>query len=325
MHSYPAHLLAVSTPLLLISGIFRGHADTRAPLLATLVAAAANLLLDPLLMFAPFHLGLRGAGAATAAAQYMCVFTYIALLYQRRAQVRLASPSTWSVATFLPTAGKVLAANGALLVRTLSLMLCWATASGRAVRMGAAHAAAHQVSLSLMLALALVAEAPAIAGQVLVARFTASGRHDRARRILWRLLQINLFGSVVLGSVLALGMGSGLPQFMAPGAADVQALLLQTLPTVALMQPLIATTLLAEGALVGAGDFRWLGVSMLVATAVSARAILSVSTAAGAGTGVRDLWRGGLTLLFCSRLALASFRLADRRNGPLWRDRQATA
>ena len=221
----PAFLLLMAS-----EGIFRGHADTRGPLLATLVAALTNLALDPLLMFksatnpnqSAHHsaghggrglglgLGLAGAAAATAAAQYAAAAVYVVMLYRRRTSMRLlpgrwasASPNSltrsssssssggggggdgsgggddegrslqgtrknsaaaaaaaaWvrSIAStgehaaratvaMLPTLKLILAANAALLARTMSLMLCWAVASSQATRMGAAQSAAHQVS-----------------------------------------------------------------------------------------------------------------------------------------------------------------------------------
>lgn len=52
----------------LVQGVFRGLGDTAAPLRATLLANAVNLLLDPLLMFR-LELGVRGAAYATVAAE----------------------------------------------------------------------------------------------------------------------------------------------------------------------------------------------------------------------------------------------------------------
>ena len=184
----PAFLL-----LMAMEGIFRGHADTRGPLLATLVAALTNLALDPLLMFRAkprshsagrglgLGLGLAGAAAATAAAQYAAAAVYVVLLYRQRTSMRLL-PGRWASAArnsptrsggegegdrscieddevtslqgtrkssaataaawgsivstgecatratmaMLPTLKLILAANMALLARTMSLMLCWA-------------------------------------------------------------------------------------------------------------------------------------------------------------------------------------------------------
>jgi hypothetical protein len=167
--------------------VFRGHGNTRAPLAAALVCALVNLLLDPLLMFGPapwLRLGLGGAAAASAVAQYAALATYAVLLRKSRtiyvgaaaleaaaaaaAQGRWAQASgtvgagarataatgatarlgRWAAeaAAALPVAKQILSANGALLAKTSSLMLCWAVASRCATQMGPIHAAAHQVN-----------------------------------------------------------------------------------------------------------------------------------------------------------------------------------
>lgn len=62
-------------------GVFRGHADTRAPAVAALSAAAANIILDPLFMFT-LSMGIAGAAGATAFAQYLAVAVYAAKLWR---------------------------------------------------------------------------------------------------------------------------------------------------------------------------------------------------------------------------------------------------
>jgi len=60
-------------------GAFRGYGNTVVPLVASLVAAVGNVLLDPLLMFHPrIHWGVGGAAAATAISQVgaACIYGY---------------------------------------------------------------------------------------------------------------------------------------------------------------------------------------------------------------------------------------------------------
>lgn len=210
--------------LVAFEGIFRGHGNTRAPLVAALVCALVNLLLDPLLMFGPtpwLQLGLGGAAAASAVAQYAALGSYV-WLQRRSSNIHLgtmalekaepwlkqtrngkdisddlggvgttaatttdslptvniaaaaATPGTTGAVNPTPVATKasslavglghmldqwrrealaaapvakqILSANGALLAKTSSLMLCWAVASKCATQMGEVHAAAHQAS-----------------------------------------------------------------------------------------------------------------------------------------------------------------------------------
>lgn len=62
-------------------GVFRGHANTRAPAVAALSAAGANIILDPIFMFV-LSMGVAGAAGATAAAQYLAVAIYGVMLWR---------------------------------------------------------------------------------------------------------------------------------------------------------------------------------------------------------------------------------------------------
>lgn len=62
-------------------GVFRGHADTKAPAVAALSAAAANVVLDPIFMFA-LSMGIAGAAGATACAQFFAASIYGVMLWR---------------------------------------------------------------------------------------------------------------------------------------------------------------------------------------------------------------------------------------------------
>ncbi|CAN0334337.1 unnamed protein product, partial [Ectocarpus sp. 4 AP-2014] len=203
-------LAAPAVLLIMVSeGVFRGHADTRAPAVAALSAAVTNILLDPVLMFT-LSMGVAGAAGATAFAQYLAVAIYGAMLWRGAREGRMAVPffgagggrrrdgggeaaaaeaaaaegaaaeeaaaatAATAAGTSAPAAWSllvtVISANAAMLLRTTSLMACWAVATAVATRMSSAAVGAHQVALSLWLLFALIAEAPSIAAQVLGAR-----------------------------------------------------------------------------------------------------------------------------------------------------------
>eukprot|EP00775_Hariotina_reticulata_P009517 gene9517-9682_t len=63
-------LAAPVTVLLLVTqGVFRGLQDAKTPLYATLLCNALNIALEPIFIFKPLHLGVRGSALATAIAQ----------------------------------------------------------------------------------------------------------------------------------------------------------------------------------------------------------------------------------------------------------------
>ena len=71
-HHARTKVRALAAPAVLFimvsEGVFRGHSNTKAPAVAALSAAAANVILDPILMFA-LSMGISGAAAATVCAQ----------------------------------------------------------------------------------------------------------------------------------------------------------------------------------------------------------------------------------------------------------------
>lgn len=72
-------------------GVFRGHANTRAPAVAALSAAVANIILDPVFMFV-LTMGVAGAAGATALAQYLAVAIYGSMLWRGARAGRMAVP-----------------------------------------------------------------------------------------------------------------------------------------------------------------------------------------------------------------------------------------
>ncbi|CAM9887320.1 unnamed protein product [Choristocarpus tenellus] len=312
--------------IMVSEGVFRGHANTRAPANAALSAAVANSILDPILMF-PARMGIAGAAGATAMAQYLAASIYGTMLwrgarrgtmcvpffFQKSRRTRRPKDDGESVRA-LALLGTILSANAAMLLRTVSLMSCWALATAVATRMSAAAVGAHQVTLSLWLLFALVAEAPSIAAQVLGARYLSQGRLETARAMGCRVVSLTLGCSLGLGGLL-LASGGVVPKWF---TSDPELLrrLGNLVPLLAVLQPLVALTLVTEGLLVGAGQFRWLATSTTVTSALSIWFMLWMGKHAPAW-GVIGLW-GGITGMFIGRLLGALFRILDQKSGPYW-------
>ncbi|CBJ31784.1 conserved unknown protein [Ectocarpus siliculosus] len=282
-------LAAPAVLLIMVSeGVFRGHADTRAPAVAALSAAFTNILLDPVFMFT-LSMGVAGAAGATAFAQYLAVAIYGAMLWRGAREGRMAVPffgargkrrregggqaaaAAAAAGTSAPAAWSllvtVISANAAMLLRTTSLMACWAVATAVATRMSSAAVGAHQVALSLWLLFALIAEAPSIAAQVLGARYIAQGKLENARSMARRVLTLTLACSGFLATSL-LCLSGVIPRCFTSDP-EVLKRLHQLLPLLAVQQPLVALTLVAEGLLVGAGQFRWLATTTVGSSAVA--------------------------------------------------------
>jgi putative MATE family efflux protein len=317
--------------LMTLEGVFRGHSDTRIPALTAGTAALINLILDPILIFS-LGMGVKGAAAATVCAQYVALGCYWFRLIRRAKDGRIYVPflsddcsvgfekaPSKSLARALPLLRIIIGANAAMLIRTLSLMLCWATATAVTARMGTAQVAAHQVGLSLWLLFALVAEAPSVAAQVLGSRYLGVKQPKIARAMAARAFAITLASSAALGSGLY-SLRQFLPSVFTSDVMVIQNLS-QLIPLLALMQPLVSGVLLLEGLLVGAGAFSWLASTTSFTTAGVTAYLLWMARNA-TSHGILGVW-AAITTMLAGRFAAAAFRMMDRRNGPYWCDNKS--
>jgi putative MATE family efflux protein len=273
--------------------VFRGLADTTTPLLATLGSNALNVLLVPLMLHG-LHLGVGGVAAATVLAQLVPC----ALLMRRLAErcglslgggaidARLFAPTAW------------------LVLRTAAIAGTYAAATSLATRAGADAAAAHAICFQIMMSAALLSDSLAVAAQTLTARALAGGDAARAARVIGTTVRMALLLGLAVAAALAAG-GGALPRLFtsAPGVLAAAALVM---PAVVATQPLNSLAFVLDGALFGAGGFRFASVAMAAAAAPAvALMALGAGAAAGAGAAPADaalmaVW-AGLTLLMAIR------------------------
>jgi Na+-driven multidrug efflux pump len=174
-------------------------------------------------------------------------------------------------------------------------------------RVGAASLGAHQIAFQLWVFLALVLDAIAIAGQILVGRELGAGRPERAYDASVRMITL----SVATGAVFAvalLALADVLPRaFTSDPEVLAQCALLW--PIFALMQPLNGAAFALDGILIGASDGPYLAAAMVVAFLSSA--VVLVAAQAG-DWGVRGAW-GALAVLILVRVATLGARFLRRR------------
>jgi putative MATE family efflux protein len=194
-----------------------------------------------------------------------------------------------------------------IFVRTASLLACFLLASAVAARAGAPALAAHQVAYGLFMFLALVLDALAIAGQVLVGRALGAGDADGARAAGRRIIGWSLALGVVLAAVL-LALGGVVPHAFT-GDGDVLDQAGAMWPLFAALWPPAAVVFALDGILIGASDTRYLAGAMATAAAV----YIPVVVLAGVlGWGLRGVW-AALLVLMAARLATLGVRFAGRR------------
>ncbi len=245
-----------------------------------------------------FGWGLAGSAWGTVIAQAGMGVAFVFWLLRAPADSRRPS---WT------TMRPLLRVGGDIAVRTGALLLSFARASAVVARMGEAPLAAHQVAFGLFIFLALVLDAVAIAGQILVGRSLGAGDADGAYAAARRMI----FWSVVVGVIfcLALLAGTGTIPRLFTGDPEVVERAADLWPLFALMQPVGAAVFALDGILIGAGDTRFLKWSMVVAFLAFAPLALAALTL---DLGVVGVW-AALNVLMLVRLATCGARFLGRR------------
>lgn len=293
---------AIAAPAVLIvtvgHGAFRGHHDTRTPLVVALVVNGINVVLAPILIFG-LDWGVRGAALATVVAQVVGAVWFLRLLSGRDMARRPGR-----IRESLPTLG-VLGRSGVLItVRTGILLFAFAVAARAATRIGTEEIAAYQVVLQVWLISAMVADSLAIAGQAMVGSAAGSADGDGVRALSGRLAVMGLIVGMAIGALLVLGR----PVFgMLTQSAEVEALVSSALLVVAAMMPL--------GALVFVADGIFFGLMALGAIVYSTAAGALLAIAAILGTSLGESldgiwWAVALLLVGRAVVFVAGYRRA---------------
>jgi putative MATE family efflux protein len=278
-------------------GFLRGVGNLRTPLLILVAANAANAVLEVLFVYG-FGWGLAGSAWGTVIAQAGMGAAFVLWLLRAPADSRRPS---WT------TMRHLLRVGGDTAVRTGALLLSFALASAVVARIGEAPLVAHQVAFGPFVFFALVLDAIAIAGQILVGRFLGAGDVQGVYAAAGRM---NLW-SVVVGWVfcLALLAGTGAIPRLFTGDPDVVERAGDLWPLLALMQPMGAAVFALDGILIGASDTRFLKWSMVAAFLAFAPLALAALTL---DLGVVGVW-AALNALMLVRLATCGARLLGRR------------
>ncbi|MBA3348702.1 MAG: MATE family efflux transporter [Actinobacteria bacterium] len=278
-------------------GYLRGVADLRTPLRILIAGNVANAILEVLFVYG-FGWGIEGSAWGTALAQTGMGAAFVVIL------ARSAGRDLRPRAALMRRLVRV---GRHIFVRTLALMSAFTLAGALVTRFGDASIAAHQIAFQLWLFLALVLDAIAIAGQVLVGRGLGAGDTERAYEASSRMIWLAVYTGGLFAVVLLL------LQDVLPRAFTGDELVLDRVGAIwllfALMQPLNGAVFALDGILIGAGDGPYLAWSMVGAFA----AFLPVAVAAYVlDWGVVGVW-SALVVLIVVRLVLMWRRFASRR------------
>ena len=289
----PAALVALAG-----QGYLRGVSNLRRPLEIVVAANVANVVLELVFVYV-FHWGIAGSAAGTAIAQAGMAVAFVVELLRPRAESR--RPSLREMAPMIRVGRQIF-------VRTTALNAAFLVAASVLARIGDAQLGAHQIAMQLFFFLALLLDAVAIAGQVIVGRMLgagdAAGAHEAAvRMIAWSVVVGALFAAVLLP----------LANLVPRAFSDDHAVLHQARlvwPLLALMQPLAGAAFALDGILIGASDTSYLMWSMLAAAGLVFIPISVLSLVED--WGIVGVW-SGLVALIVARIALLGVRFVGRR------------
>ena len=184
---------SLGVPMALVAlagqGWLRGMGDLRTPLVIVVAANVVNVVLELLFVYG-FDWGLDGSAWGTVLAQLGMGAAFAAVL------LRAFAPRA-----DLARIRSLVSIGAQLFVRTAALLACFVLATAVCARIGAATVAAHQIAFQLFGFLALVLDAIAIAGQVIVGRALGAGDADEAFAAARRMIELSLAAGLVIGGV----------------------------------------------------------------------------------------------------------------------------
>ena len=263
-----------------------------------------NAVLEVLFVFG-FDWGVPGSAWSTVIAQVGAGVAFAVVVRRHLAAARDRRPSRAGMAPLL-TAGRH------LLLRVGSMLAVTAGATAIAARVDEPTLAAHQIGASLLLFLALALDALAIPAQTLVAEelgqgSVADGRRDRPTAA----CACRSSPAPALAVVLA-ALAPVLPHAFTGDPAVVERATAVVLWLAVLLVP-AAVAFAYDGVLIGAGDYRFLGLAALaylvaVAPLGAARRSPATAASAGSGAGWRCGWCCGQCATTCARRACSHRR-----------------
>ncbi|XP_068318036.1 protein DETOXIFICATION 44, chloroplastic [Pyrus communis] len=305
-------LRALGAPPIVIAlasqGTFRGFKDTKTPLYAIVAGNLLNAILDAILIFA-FDFGIRGAAIATVISEYLIAAI---LLWKLNSKVLL-------VPTYIDGRRMIgyLKSGGLLIGRSLAVVVTTTLATSMAAREGPIPMAGHQICIQVWLAVSLLTDALALAGQALLASGYSQQDYEQARLVIYRVLQIGLVTGIGLGIILFISFKA----FSSLFSTDPQVLAIawSGLLFVAGSQPINAIAFVIDGLYYGVSDFGYAAYSMGLVGLISSTVILVASPS----FGLAGVWTG-LFLFMALRVVAGIWRLGTR-TGPwklVWDERK---
>ncbi|GGC79665.1 MATE family efflux transporter [Tersicoccus solisilvae] len=286
--------------VLAATGVLRGLQDTRTPLVVAVGGFGLNIVLDLALVYGAGW-SVTGAAIGTSLAQWSMAVVYLVILGRAFAAERLS---------LRPSPAGIVAASRVgswLMLRTLSLRVAILTTVLVATAQGPVNLAAHQLTMTMFNALAMVLDALAIAGQALIGRELGGGDLPLVRGLTRRMILWGTGFGVVTGVLLA--VAAPWLGFLFTGDDAVRGAFAVAVLVLAVGQPICGLVFVLDGILIGAGDARYLALTGLVNLATYLPLLAWVHLGGAEGTAALAwLWAAFAIGYLASRALTLSLR-----------------
>lgn len=273
-------------------GYLRGIRDLRTPLVLVGIGNALNLVLELLFIYG-FGWGLAGSAWSTVVAQAVMGGGFIARLWEGSHGYRMPAPRAMR---------PLMRMSWEILGRTTALYTSFVVFTAVLAYAGPTSLAAHQVIFQIWLFLALVLDAIAIAGQVMVSRMLGAGRRAEAIFAAQRMIAWSTVAGVAF-AVLFIALQDVLPRVFTADPAVLERVAAAWF-IFAATQPPSGAVFALDGILIGAGDSRYLMWAMLLSSTLVVPGALAAYLL---GWGITGVWLA-LFGLITVRLLTTGFR-----------------
>lgn len=259
------HIRSFGFPIVLatfaITGAFRGIQNLNWGMWISLLGAAVNLALNPVLIFGHFGvvpMGIVGSAWASLIAQAVMFITAVVIMVTRTPFTFF--PRSWKHPELLD----LWLLSGNLFARTIALNACYYLGNRFATGYGQAHIGAHSIAMQVWLFSAFFIDGYAAAGSVLVGRFVGAKDWGSVYRVSWRVVRQSILIGAGLSLVYLIGYTSIGTLFTKDAA--VLGLLTGVFWMVVLTQPINAVAFAFDGVYKGLGDGKILRNVLLIST-----------------------------------------------------------
>ncbi len=244
-----------------LTGAFRGIQNLSWGMWISIVGAALNGALNPLLIFGfgPFEgMGIAGSAWASLAAQVV-MFAMAVWVMQSRTPFSIV-PRSWRH----PELKGLWLLSGNLFARTIALNICYYLGNRYATGYSEAHIGAHSIAMQIWLFSAFFIDGYAAAGSVLVGRLNGERNWRELHRVSWQVVRRSVGIGAALAALYLLAQHRIGGVFT--GDTRVLALLGGVFWLVALTQPINAVAFAFDGIYKGLGDGKILRNVLLIST-----------------------------------------------------------